>query len=141
MASLADLDGAFSLSWKTKATLAKKTVEVKGMERDELGKLLGQAIKLIDLADYQEGSVVSRTIIDKKTGTVTFFAFDEGQGLSEHTTPFDALVYLLDGEAEIAISGKPVRLKAGEMIIMPANKSHAVKATKKFKMALTLIRS
>ena len=63
--------------------------------------------KLVDLADYQEGSIVSRTIVDKKTGTVTFFAFDKGQGLSEHTAPFDALVYLLDGEAEITISGKP----------------------------------
>lgn len=100
-----------------------------------------QAIKLIDLADYQDGSVVSRTIIDKKTGTVTFFAFDEGQGLSEHTAPFDALVYLLDGEAEIAISGKPHRLKEGEMIIMPANQPHALRAVKKFKMTLTMIRS
>jgi quercetin dioxygenase-like cupin family protein len=116
-------------------------VEVKGMEQDELGKLLGQSIRLIDLADYQEGSVVSRTIIDKKTGTVTFFAFDEGQGLSEHTTPFDALVYLIDGEAEIIISGKPTGLKCGEMIIMPANQPHAVRATRKFKMVLTLIRS
>jgi len=68
-------------------------------------------IKLNDLADYQDNSIVSRTIIDKKTGTVTFFAFDEGQGLSEHTAPFDALVYLLDGEAEIVISGKPLRLR------------------------------
>jgi quercetin dioxygenase-like cupin family protein len=96
---------------------------------------------LVDLADYQEGSIVSRTIIDKKTGTVTFFAFDEGQGLSEHTAPFDALVFLLDGEAEIVISGKPFRLKAGEMVIMPANDPHALKATKRFKMVLTMIRS
>ncbi|MGZ3603614.1 MAG: cupin domain-containing protein, partial [Thermodesulfobacteriota bacterium] len=73
-----------------------------------------QAIRLTDLADYQEGSIVSRTIVEKRTGTVTFFAFDEGQGLSEHTAPFDALVYLLDGEAEIVISGKPFRLKGGE---------------------------
>ena len=71
-----------------------------------------QAIKLVDLADYQEGSIVSRTIIDKKTGTVTFFAFDERQGLRGHTAPFDAMVYLLDGEAEVSISGKPFRLKA-----------------------------
>jgi quercetin dioxygenase-like cupin family protein len=70
-----------------------------------------QVIRLVDLADYQEGPIVSRTIIDKKTGTVTFFAFDKGQGLSEHTAPFDALVYLLDGEAEVVISGKPFRLK------------------------------
>ncbi|MBI4620467.1 MAG: cupin domain-containing protein [Desulfobacterales bacterium] len=104
-------------------------------------KLVAQAIRLIDLADYQEGSVVSRTIIDKKTGTVTFFAFDEGQGLSEHTAPFDALVYLLDGEAEIVISGKPLSLKEGEMVIMPANQSHALRAVRKFKMILTMIRS
>lgn len=110
-------------------------------EKTGMEKLVVQAIRLIDLADYQKGSVVSRTIIDKKTGTVTFFAFDEGQGLSEHTTPFDALVYLLDGEAEIVISGKPLRLKEGEMVIMPANQPHALKAVKKFKMILTMIRS
>src|SRR5512139_993364 len=100
-----------------------------------------QTVKLIDLADYQKGSVASRTIIDKKTGTVTFFAFDEGQGLSEHTAPFDALVYLLDGEAEVVISGKPFRLKAGDMVVMPANDPHALKAIKRFKMVLTMIRS
>ena len=106
-----------------------------------MGKGATQVTRLVDLADYQEGSIVSRTIIDKKTGTVTFFAFDEGQGLSEHTAPFDALVYLLDGEAEIVISGKPFRLKAGEMVIMPANDPHALKAMKRFKMLLTMIRS
>lgn len=114
------------------------------MERNNFQKnmqaIVGQVIKVIDLADYQERAVVSRTIIDKKTGTVTFFAFDEGQGLTEHTTPFDALVYLLDGEAEIIISGKPFRLKAGEMVIMPANEPHALRAVKKFKMILTMIR-
>ncbi len=104
-------------------------------------KLVARAIKLTDLVDYQEGSVVSRTIIDKETGTVTLFAFDEGQGLSEHTAPFDALVYLLDGEAQIFISGKPLRLKEGEIVIMPANQPHALKAVKKFKMILTMIRS
>ena len=111
------------------------------MEQNGLDKLVGQAVRLVDLADYQEGSVVSRTVIDKKAGTVTFFAFDEGQGLSEHTAPFDALVYLLDGEAEIVISGKPIHLKDGEMVIMPANHPHALKATKNFKMILTMIRS
>ena len=100
-----------------------------------------QATRLIDLADYQEGSIVSRTIIDKKTGTVTFFAFDKGQGLSEHTAPFDALVYLLDGEAEVVISGKPLRLREGDMVIMPANAPHALKAITRFKMILTMIRS
>jgi len=100
-----------------------------------------QAIKLIDLADYQKGSIVSQTILDKKTGTVTFFAFDEGQGLSEHTAPFDALVYLLNGEAEVVISGKPLHLKGGEMVIMPANDPHALRAITRFKMILTMIRS
>jgi len=80
--------------------------------------------KIFDLVRYQEGSVVSRTIIDKKTGTVTLFAFDQGQGLSEHTAPFDALVYLLDGEAEITISGKTYLLKEGKMIVMPASPMH-----------------
>jgi quercetin dioxygenase-like cupin family protein len=111
------------------------------MQHKKLEKLAGQAIRLVDLADYQEGSVVSRTIMDKKTGTVTFFAFAEGQGLSEHTAPFDALVYLLEGEAEIVISGKPVHLKSGEMVIIPANHPHALKATENFKMILTMIRS
>lgn len=111
------------------------------MEQEAVQKIVGQAIRLNDLADYQEGSVVSRTIIDRKTGTVTFFAFDEGQGLSEHTVPFDALVYLLEGEAEIVISGKPIQLKDGEIVIMPANQPHALRATKKFKMILTMIRS
>lgn len=114
----------------------ERNKERKGME-----KLVAHAIRLIDLADYQEESVVSRTIIEKKTGTVTFFAFDEGQGLSEHTAPFDALVYLLEGEAEIVISGKPLRLKEGEMVIMPANQPHALRAVKRFKMILTMIRS
>jgi quercetin dioxygenase-like cupin family protein len=106
------------------------------MEKSEI-----RATRLTDLADYQEGSIVSRTIVDKKAGTVTFFAFDKGQGLSEHTAPFDALVYLLDGEAEILISGKPFRLKGGEMLVMQANEPHALKAITRFKMVLTMIRS
>ncbi|MBA7481633.1 hypothetical protein ES707_17107 [subsurface metagenome] len=100
-----------------------------------------QAVKLIDLIDYQEGSVVSRTIIDKKTGTLTLFAFGEGQGLSEHTAPYDATVYLLNGEAEVSISGKNLRLKEGEMVIMPAGEPHALKALKRFKMMLVMIKS
>ena len=96
---------------------------------------------LVDMVNYQEKSVVSKTLIEKKTGTVTLFAFDQGQGLSEHTAPFDALVYILDGEAEITISGKPINLKQGEMIIMPANEPHALNAVNRFKMMLTLIRS
>ena len=104
-------------------------------------KLAAQAMKLVDLVDYQEGSVVSRTVIDKRTGTLTLFAFDEGQGLSEHTAPFDALVYLLDGEADIVISGKTLHLREGEMVIMPANEPHALKAIRRFKMMLVMIRS
>jgi quercetin dioxygenase-like cupin family protein len=111
------------------------------MEQEKRDNLVGQALRLADLADYQTGSVVSRTIIDKKTGTVTLFAFDEGQGLSEHTTPFDALVYILDGEAEVVISGKPISVKQGEMVIMPADRPHALRAVKRFKMVLIMIRS
>jgi quercetin dioxygenase-like cupin family protein len=99
-----------------------------------------QSQNLADLIEYQEGSVVSRTIIDKETGTVTLFAFDEGQGLSEHTAPFDAMVYALDGAVEVTISGKMFPLTKGEMIIMPANEPHALKATKRFKMLLTMIK-
>ena len=89
---------------------------------------------------YQEGAVVSRTIIKKPTGTVTVFSFDKGEGLSEHKAPFDALVYIIDGFAEIFISGKPYHLKAGEIIIMPANEPHALNATEKFKMLLVMIK-
>lgn len=100
-----------------------------------------QVTRLVDMIDYQKGSVVSREIIKKKTGTVSLFAFDEGHGLSEHTAPFDALVFVLDGEAEITISGKPFRLGEEEMIMMPANQPHALVAVKKFKMLLIMIRS
>ena len=110
-------------------------------ERDAESVLQGEVATLANLVDYQSGSVVSREIINKNTGTVTLFAFDEGQGLSEHTAPFDALVCILDGEAEIIISGKPHRLKAGEMIIMPANEPHALHAVKRYKMLLVMIRS
>ena len=102
---------------------------------------LAHVSKLVDLVEYQEDSVVSKTLIDKKVGTVTLFAFAEGQGLSEHVAPFDALVSIIDGEAEITISSEPFRLKAGEMIIMPANKPHALKAIKKFKMMLVMVRA
>lgn len=100
-----------------------------------------KATSLVDMVDYKEGSVVSRALIKKKTGTVTLFSFDQGEGLSEHTAPFDALVYVLDGEVEITISGNPFHLKKGEMIIMPANEPHALKAVKQFKMLLTMVRS
>ena len=97
--------------------------------------------ELEKLIDYQTGSVVSKTIIKKPSGTVTLFAFDKGETLSEHTTPFDALVYLVDGEAEITIGGKVNLVRKGEMIIMPANKPHAIKAKEKFKMMLVMIKS
>ena len=104
-------------------------------------ELISQVVKMVDLLDYQTGAVVSRTIIKKKTGTITLFAFDKGEGLSEHTAPYDALIYILDGIADIMISGKLYHLKAGEMIIMPAGAAHSLKALKKFKMALVMIRS
>lgn len=100
-----------------------------------------QVMSLAEWVQYQKASIVSGEIIKKKTGTVTLFAFDQGQGLSEHTTPFDALVYVVDGEAEVTISGKPYRLSAGEMIVMPANEPHAVNAVERFKMLLIMIRS
>ncbi len=103
--------------------------------------LTGKVLRMNELVDYGKGAVVSRTIIEKKSGTVTVFSFDNGQGLSEHTAPFDALVAILDGEAEITIAGKPRIVRAGEFIIMPANKPHALKAVQKFKMALIMIRS
>jgi quercetin dioxygenase-like cupin family protein len=105
------------------------------------GFLSAHAQKLKNLADYQEGSVVSKAIIDKSTGTVTFFAFDKSQGLSEHTAPYGALIYIIDGEAEITIGGKPNNLIEGEIIIMPANIPHSLQAVEKFKMLLIMIRS
>ncbi|MFH1594115.1 MAG: cupin domain-containing protein [Candidatus Omnitrophota bacterium] len=108
------------------------------MDRESI---TGEILKAGELIEYQDGSVVSRTVLDKETGTVTIFAFDAGEGLSEHTAPFDALVQIIDGTAEIIISGKPFVLKAGEMIIMPANKPHSLKAAEsRFKMMLVMIR-
>lgn len=106
-----------------------------------MNEMIGNVWKIDDLIDYQEGSVVSREIIKKDTGTVTIFAFDKGEGLSEHTAPFDAMVQIVDGKAEITISGVKNVLKKGEMIIMPANEPHALKALEKYKMVLTMIRS
>jgi len=96
---------------------------------------------LADMVDYQKDAVVSKTIIEKTAGTVTVFAFDMGQGLSEHTAPFDALVQILDGEVEIRISGEPFHLKTGEIVIMPAHEPHALKSVSRFKMLLTMIKS
>jgi len=100
-----------------------------------------EARNLISLVDYQSDSVVSKEVIKKEKGTVTLFAFDKGQGLSEHTAPFDALVYVFDGRAEINIAGKQHNLKAGETIIMPANKPHSLKALERFKMLLVMIKA
>jgi quercetin dioxygenase-like cupin family protein len=104
--------------------------------------LLGaETTKVADLVSYQDGSIVSREIVKKPTGTVTVFAFDEGQGLSEHTAPFDALVQVLEGEVEISIAGKLHCVQGGEMILMPAQQPHALKALQRCKMILTMIRS
>jgi quercetin dioxygenase-like cupin family protein len=100
-----------------------------------------QVARAAELINYQDGAIVSRELVKKPTGTVTVFAFDEGQGLSEHTAPFDALVQVLEGEAEIMISGKPHHLADGELILMPAHQPHALKAFTRFKMLLTMIRS
>jgi len=100
-----------------------------------------EVAKAAELVNYQDGAVVSREIVKKPTGNVTIFAFDEGQGLSEHTAPFDALVQMVEGNAEIMISGQPHQLQSGEMILMPAGQPHALKALKRFKMILTMIRS
>ena len=115
------------------------------MKPESLSKPKGlpgaQRARAPELVSYQDGAVVSREIVKKPTGSVTLFAFDEGQGLSEHTAPFDALVQMVEGEAEIMISGQSHRLQGGEMIIMPAGQPHALKALKRFKMILTMIRS
>ena len=100
-----------------------------------------EILNMADLVNYQDGSVVSRQITKADAGNVTLFAFDQDQELSEHTAPFDALVHILDGDAEIKISGKAFHLKTGEAIIMPANEPHAVKALTRFKMLLTMIRN
>jgi quercetin dioxygenase-like cupin family protein len=106
----------------------------------DMNNLAGTVLNIKDLVSYQTGSVVSRTLIDKSVGTVTVFAFDHGQGLSEHTAPFDALVQIIDGTADITIDGSLHTVKEGEMIIMPANRPHSLKANPQFKMLLTMIR-
>jgi quercetin dioxygenase-like cupin family protein len=111
------------------------------VQKKEKLDIKGKKIAWNDLLQYQDGAVVSRTLIDKKVGTVTMFAFDEGQGLSEHTAPYDAMVMITDGEVEIRIAGEPFRLKQGETIILPAGKPHALRALSPFKMMLIMIRS
>ncbi len=100
----------------------------------------GEALELARLISYQEVSVVSRSLVQRESCTITLFAFDAGQELVEHTTPFDALVYILDGEAEITIAGRALRARAGELVLMPANQPHALKAAARFRMLLTMVR-
>jgi quercetin dioxygenase-like cupin family protein len=104
-------------------------------------ELTAKALKLVDLVAYQDRSVVSRVLLKQKGGNVTLFAFDAGQELSEHTAPFDAMVTVLEGEVEVTISGTPIRVEKDQMIVMPANQPHALKAISRFKMLLTMIRS
>ncbi len=104
-------------------------------------ELKARTLRVENLVEYQDGAVVSKEIIRKSTGTVTIFAFDKGEGLSEHTAPFDAMVQIIDGKAEITISGHKNVLEKGNMIIMPANESHSLHAIERFKMILTMIRS
>jgi len=107
----------------------------------EIEMYKGKALDLKTLIDYSADSIVSKTLIDTKAGTITLFAFDLGQGLSEHTAPYDAVVQIIDGDAEITLGGNPVRAGAGNMVVMPANIPHALKAIKRFKMLLTMIRA
>ncbi len=111
------------------------------MSSENKGEMpIAEVVSFAVMVNYQEGAVVSRTLVKKTTGTITLFAFDEDQGLSEHTTPFDALAQVLEGEAIITIAGQPLRVKAGEAVLMPANQPHALKAVSRFKMLLTMIR-
>ncbi|HSV42175.1 MAG TPA: cupin domain-containing protein [Methanomassiliicoccales archaeon] len=116
---------------------ASNIVDLEGKKTE----IKGRTLVTNDLLAYQDGAVVSRTLIDKKVGTVTMFSFDEGQGLSEHAAPYDAMVMILDGEADITVSGRSHIVKAGGMIIMPANEPHALRALKPFKMMLIMIRA
>ena len=108
--------------------------------KNEQNASYASPLRLKDVIQYSDGSVVSKTLLDKKAGTLTLFAFDEGQGLSEHTAPFDAVVQVLDGEGHFIIGGKSVVVSEGYMVTMPANISHSVRADKKFKMLLIMIR-
>lgn len=100
-----------------------------------------QVIPLAEHVAYAEGAIVSKTLLDRKAGTLTLFSFDEGQGLSEHTAPFDAVVQVLDGEAEVTVGGTPHRVGAGQLVVMPAHVPHSLRAVARFKMLLTMVRS
>lgn len=112
-----------------------------GKSRASGGLTGGQKVQLVSLVAYQEGSVVSRTLVEDRAGTVTLFAFDAGQGLSEHTAPYDALLHVIEGEALVTVAGNESRVAAGEAILLPAGKPHAVRAPQRFKMLLTMVRS
>jgi quercetin dioxygenase-like cupin family protein len=109
------------------------------MKMNKEGDMISRVLDLAELVRYQDGSVVSRALVQKKSGSITLFAFDRGQGLSEHTAPYDATVQVLDGEADITIGGDPFHLKTGESVIMPANVPHALDARQRFKMMLIMI--
>ncbi|MBS1516725.1 MAG: cupin domain-containing protein [Bacteroidetes bacterium] len=113
------------------------------IQEKNLSSMLNLSLKnnLDELINYQDNSVVSKTLINKKSGTVTMFAFDKGQGLSEHTAPFDAMVFIADGEAEVSIESEAQILKKGEIIILPAGKPHSVQSVSRFKMLLIMIKS
>jgi len=121
--------------------MAKKTKAARTALPDKAKMPTGKVLDLAELVGYAEASIVSRTLVENKAGTVTLFAFDAGQGLSEHTAPFDALVSVLDGEGQFTLGGKANKLVTGQVLLMPANVPHAVKATKRFKMLLTMLRS
>ncbi len=112
----------------------------KGQKSSVLPACLGKGQRLTDLVGYSGDSIVSKTILDKPTGTITLFSFDKGQKLSEHTSPYDAVVQVLDGQASLTIGGEIQQVPAGEIIVMPANVPHAVDAEERFKMLLTMIR-
>lgn len=120
--------------------MTSREPEEKGSADKKREALAGKVLVVNDLVQYQEGTVASRMIVFRKTGTITLFAFDAGEGLSEHSAPFDAILTVTDGVAEVAITGEWFTVKNGEMIILPANKPHALQAKERFKMTLTMIR-
>ena len=129
-----------SLDCKDQAFFREKTMTRSCCS--ETGQItVGQAIDLANLIDYASGSVISRTLVKNDAGTITIFAFDEGQGLSEHSAPFDAIVYILDGQAELIIGGKTVKTTTGQLVIMPADVPHAVRAPARFKMLLPMLKA
>lgn len=120
--------------------MAGNPAEEKSASDKKREELIGKVLVVNDLVQYQDGTVASRMVVFKKTGTITMFAFDAGEGLSDHSAPFDAVLTVTDGVAEVSIAGKFSTVKTGEMIILPANIPHAVKAEQRFKMTLTMIR-